>query len=320
MKIILLTVIATVLSISVTLAATEIRTEQLLLKSGKSSTTVKDKLKGYQTVDYQLRVVAGKVIVVTLTSSNLSTYFNILPPGSDTALFIGSTSGGRFEGPLPVDGLYTIRVYLMRNAARRKETTRYTLMVMEKDGNHKGRSSTVTTTSKKAPLTTGAFTKRLELQGISFYVTCANEGSINTLHIIPAGLKVDNAPISREIDGTVTGAEVTDLNVDGSPEIYVYVTSAGSGSYGSLVAFSANKLKSLSEIYLPPLSEDQAASKGYRGHDEFAVLEGVLGRRFPVYRDMDINATPTGGTRQIQYKLVPGEAGWLLKSDRVVEY
>ena len=124
----------------------------------------------------------------------------------------------------------------------------------------------------------------------------------------------------RTIEGTVTGAEVADLNVDGSPEIYVYVTSAGSGSYGSLVAYSANRRKSLSEIYLPSVTQDKMASKGYQGHDEFAVLEGVLGHRFPVYRDTDTNARPTGGTRQLQYKLVPGEAGWILKVDRVVEY
>jgi hypothetical protein len=39
-----------------------------------------------------------------------------------------------------------------------------------------------------------------------------------------------------------------------------------------------------------------------------------------VYRDADTNPKPTGGTRQIQYKLVPGEAGWSLKVDRVVDY
>lgn len=165
-----------------------------------------------------------------------------------------------------------------------------------------------------------AFDRSLELQGIRFQVTSANAGSLNTLRIIPAGLKIDNSPIVREISGTVTGAEVADLNADGSPEIYVYVTSAGSGSYGSLVAYSANRCKSLSEIYLPPLTQYRALSRGYMGHDEFAVLEGSLGRRFPLYRDTDANAQPTGGTRQIQYKLVPGEAGWLLKVDRVIEY
>jgi hypothetical protein len=164
------------------------------------------------------------------------------------------------------------------------------------------------------------FDKTFTLQGITFRVTSANDSSLNTLEIIPSGLETDNRSISRQIDGTVTAAEVADLNADGSPEIYVYVTSAGSGSYGSLVAYSANRRKSLSEIYLPPVAENEALSKGYMGHDDFAVVESTFVRRFPIYRDGDINARPTGGTRQLQYKLVPGEAGWILKLDRAVEY
>jgi hypothetical protein len=49
------------------------------------------------------------------------------------------------------------------------------------------------------------------------------------------------------------------------------------------------------------------------GHDEFAVAGNALTRRFPVYRDTDTNAQPTGGARELRYKLVPGEAGWILK-------
>ena len=164
------------------------------------------------------------------------------------------------------------------------------------------------------------FNETLALQGITFQVTSANSSSLNRLSIRPSGLKVDNTLIDREIDGTVTGAEVADLNVDGSPELYVYVNSAGSGSYGSLVAYAANKLKSLSEIYLPPLTDDKEASRGYMGHDEFRVVENVLARRFPVYRNQDSNAQPTGGSRQVQYKLVPGEAGWILRPDKTIDY
>jgi len=164
------------------------------------------------------------------------------------------------------------------------------------------------------------FDATLELQGIRFRVVSANEGSINRLRIEPSGLEIDNRPIEGEIDGSVTAAEVADINADGSPEIYVYVASAGSGSYGSVVAYSANRRKSLSAIYLPPVAGNPAASKGYQGHDEFAVVEGTFVQRFPVYRDADTNSKPTGGTRQLQYKLVPGEAGWLLKLDRTVEY
>jgi hypothetical protein len=164
------------------------------------------------------------------------------------------------------------------------------------------------------------FKTTLELQGFSFAIEATNEGSINRLKIIPTGLTEDGSPAESEIDGTVSGAEIGDLDGNGFPEVYVYVTSAGSGSYGTLVAYAVNKGKSMSPIFLPDLAEDAKASKGYMGHDEFAVLENALGRRFPIYTEGDTNSQPTGKTRQLQYRLVAGEAGWVLKPYDVTEY
>jgi hypothetical protein len=165
-----------------------------------------------------------------------------------------------------------------------------------------------------------AFDQKLALQGITFHVTCPNDSSQPRVTITPSGLAIDNSPMTKEVDGHVVLAEVADLDVDGSPEIYVYVQSAGSGSYASLVAHATNKKKSLSEIHLPPITDDPRAAKGYMGHDDPRVVESTLVRRFPVYREGDTNAKPTGGTRQIQYKLAAGEAGWVLRADKVVEY
>jgi len=166
----------------------------------------------------------------------------------------------------------------------------------------------------------GGISRVLELQGISFHVICPNSGSINQLEIIPAGLEIDNSAIEREIDGTVTGIQVADMNGDASPEIYIYVNSAGSGAYGELIAYAANNKKSLSEIYLPPLADDVENFNGYMGHDEFIVIGGYLIRRFPIYADGDTNNNPTGGTRQLQYKLIPGEASWILELDKSITY
>jgi hypothetical protein len=170
-----------------------------------------------------------------------------------------------------------------------------------------------------APLPAG-FDQTLSLQGIRFHVSSTNAGSLNKLRIEPMGLTGDNTVIEQEIEGTMAMAEIADLDADGSPEVYVYLTSAGSGSYGSLVAYAANKRRSLSAIYLPPLADDSKAVRGYMGHDEFRVVENTLVRRFPVYRDGDTNAHPTGGTRQVQYKLKAGEAGWVLRTDRTVDF
>ncbi len=170
-----------------------------------------------------------------------------------------------------------------------------------------------TTLYANQPETAKNFDKVLKLQGITFHVQATNEGSLNQLTITPSGLEIVNEVIKQEIDGSVTGAEVADINVDGSPEIYVYITSAGSGSYGSLAAYSANNKKSLSGIYLAPLEDDKKNSVGYMGHDKFTIIENSLARRFPIYNEGDANCCPKGGTRQLEYKLVPGEATWQLK-------
>jgi hypothetical protein len=112
------------------IAADPIESRPVHFAKGSSSTTLKGSIKGYKTIDYTLRAKAGQAMSVTLKSSNLSNYFNVLPPGSrDVAIFVGSTSGNEWSGALEADGDYTIRLYLMRNAARRNETAHYSLTV-----------------------------------------------------------------------------------------------------------------------------------------------------------------------------------------------
>ena len=161
---------------------------------------------------------------------------------------------------------------------------------------------------------------RLPLQGVTFQVECPNESSINQVTISAQTPERLLGSIEKEADGTITNAEVADLDANGFPEVYIYVNSAGSGSYGSLIAYASNRNLSVSEIYLPPLEQDPETAKGYMGHDEFAIVETTLVRRFPVYLESDVNAAPSGGMRQVLYRLVTGEAGWRLEPYKIVDY
>jgi hypothetical protein len=109
--------------------AGEIRVVDVHFKANETGTTIKGAIKGRETIDYRLKAKAGQLMTVSLNTSNLSNYFNVLPPGSETALFVGSTSGTSWTGVLPTDGDYTVRVYLMRSAARRNEKAKYTLSI-----------------------------------------------------------------------------------------------------------------------------------------------------------------------------------------------
>jgi hypothetical protein len=165
------------------------------------------------------------------------------------------------------------------------------------------------------PLQAGGFSQKLESNGLSFTISSPNKVDGNTVTIQPHGLKNGDVPITLGVEGLVIKAEIDDLNGDGAPELFVYSTSPGSGSYGKAYAWSTNGKKVLTEIFItPPGKKDMT---GYMGHDEFAVIESSFARRFPVYKAGDSNFSPTGGWRQFQYKLVPGEAGWVLRIKRV---
>lgn len=167
-------------------------------------------------------------------------------------------------------------------------------------------------------------------QEISFNTELTYPGSnisfkINTkgdsLIIQPSGLSVSNETLYHDITGyTVVNAEIGDLNIDSYPELFVYLTSDGSGSYGKLIGYSVNNGKSVSQVYLPDISENDEVSKGYMGHDEMAIVENTFCQRFPIYKEGDNNANPTGGIRQIQYKLVDGESSRILKIDKVINF
>ena len=166
--------------------------------------------------------------------------------------------------------------------------------------------------------TAASFHSSLSLQGIRFQVQSSGEGSQQHLTITTTGARPPIKPIHQTVNGRVVGAEVADLNGNGTPEIYVYVQGAGSGSYGELVAYAVGSGSDLSPIDLQELTG--SAAQGYRGHDQFRVVEGCLVRLFPIYKPGDSNAQATGGERQICYKLKAGEASWILRPTSVLTF
>lgn len=106
------------------------QTRPVQFTKGTSSATIKGSVKGFDTRDYTLRAGAGQTMTVSMKATNEGAYFNVLPPGSkDLAIHIGSVNGNDWTGTLDKAGAYTIRVYLMRNEARRGAKADYTLNV-----------------------------------------------------------------------------------------------------------------------------------------------------------------------------------------------
>jgi hypothetical protein len=105
------------------------KSQEVKFAPGTTSATIRSSLEGYDMNTYRLGASAGQTLSVTFTPSNSSCYYNVEAPGADEALFNGSESGDAYSGVLPYDGDYQVKVYLMRNAARRNETCKFSLTV-----------------------------------------------------------------------------------------------------------------------------------------------------------------------------------------------
>lgn len=175
---------------------------------------------------------------------------------------------------------------------------------------------TATPDMESTPGAEQVFEKTLELQEHTFLV----KRSGKEVTVTATGAEQTGEPQTAEVDGTIVDAEVEDLDANGFPEVYIYVTSDDDKKSGKLIAFASNNGKSITPVYLPPLDQVEGTGEGYRGGDELRVVENRLVQRWDVYKEGDADGSPSGGTRQVQWRLEPGEATWTLVSDKVESY
>lgn len=162
------------------------------------------------------------------------------------------------------------------------------------------------------------FHKVLSFRNFSFIVKAKGKGSLQQLSIQPSGLSVDQRPIIMDTE-PVAGAEIDDLNLDGFPELLIFTQSAGSGSYGKVIAYSVNNGKSISQVTFLATNENPRINKGYSGHDQFTVVNNQLVQTFPIFEKNDTNSMSKAKSRVVTYKLKDGEASRIFEVDKVTE-
>ena len=96
-------------------------------KPGATFTVLKGAVKGYDTASYSLEAKNGQVMHMLFKPSNRFCYFSVGEKGKDGFVHDGTMDGNEFGRNLTADGSFRIDVFLMRNAARRKESCRYQL-------------------------------------------------------------------------------------------------------------------------------------------------------------------------------------------------
>ena len=144
---------------------------------------------------------------------------------------------------------------------------------------------------------------------MTFQVESPNDSSINPVTVRALSGEDTFAEERMEADGTIAGVEVEDLNADGYPEVYIYVTSAGSGTYGSLIAYVLNRNRSISPISLPPLEDHADAARGYMGYYRFVVGGGSLVRHFPILQGRGYQRRADGRHAADPVPLAGGRSG-----------
>jgi len=153
----------------------------------------------------------------------------------------------------------------------------------------------------------------LKIGKVGYRITCFNKSiEHNNLTIRPIGFKAEIREISSEIRARVLSAEIDDLNNDGFPDIIIFIEEAKGNK--SLFCISSKENERMEGVFFPDITDDMQLSKGYRGMDEFKLVEGVLFRKFPIFDTDTAIKTPTPKMRQILYRVVPGEQGsWKFK-------
>ena len=102
--------------------------EKVMLKLNPDTlkTLIVDSITGREIIDYKLGLKKGQSITINLQENSGNPYFNVMEPGEEfVAIYNSSIEGNTYEGAADKNGDYTIRVYMMRSAARRNETCKY---------------------------------------------------------------------------------------------------------------------------------------------------------------------------------------------------
>jgi hypothetical protein len=146
-----------------------------------------------------------------------------------------------------------------------------------------------------------------------YRINCLNKSAEkNAISINPVGFENEVRDFSFDLKGLLTGAEVDDLNKDGFPDLLLYVNTKDSLNKSTVIGISSMENKSVVPIALPDILDDPRLRDGYKGSDQYMLLEGILMRTYPLF-EKDANGVqqPTGKMRRLMYRVAQGEQGSL---------
>ena len=132
----------------------------------------------------------------------------------------------------------------------------------------------------------------------------------NLINIRPVGFENTARDMSFYIKGKVVKAQTDDFNNDGFPDLVIYVYTGTNSEKGTVIGVASSENKSNAGIYFPDILDDPKLRIGYKGFDEFSLMEGSLLRKFPIYSTADSTGkSVVTGKRVIIYRVVTDPGG-----------
>ena len=158
----------------------------------------------------------------------------------------------------------------------------------------------------------------MKIAGAGYKVSCRNKSiNDNQLQIHPIGFDTEVHDLNFPFKGRVSGCMVDDLNADGWPDLVLFIYTDSAAQHGTVYALisDGNKL-AMPLCILPDAVTNIKINKGYKGGDQFSMLEGKLLQKFPIYKDGDEKNKPTGGHRMVMYNLGKNEGHYTFIQER----
>ena len=150
----------------------------------------------------------------------------------------------------------------------------------------------------------------LKIGKVGYRVECRNKNvDVNELSVRPVGFDGGAREVNFPLHGRLLKAEIDDLNSDSYPDLVLYIYTDSAAIYGTVYVFLSEANKSITGCVLPDPMMNGKINSGYKGHDQFILMEGNLLQKFPIYKPGDDKNTPTGGMRVVLYQLAKTDNG-----------
>lgn len=150
-----------------------------------------------------------------------------------------------------------------------------------------------------------AVTKTVVSGDRRFTVLTKGDGDLRSFKVGVVNLKGDTTKGDsleiKDVKGILKDIAVADLDKDGNPEVYCFTQAKGTEMVGSVygLAYLGGKAVTIQSDSINQVNN----MKGYKGQDSFYVQAPYLVRTYPLYKEDDIQTTPSGDKQTTKYKL-----------------